>query len=633
MAIEIFKLVGSIMVDNDKAKKSIADTGKSAEDTGGKFDKLGELAKKAAGVIGTVFTAKAIIDFGKTCINAAEALDQTMKKTNVIFGESADIVEEWALANERTFGLGSGTIQGFMNDIADITQGMGMAKESSIDLAKGATELGVQLANWNGIDAATAINDIQSAMTGSTKSLEKYGIKINEAAKEQAMLSLGLSGTYDKLDNATKAQVIYQAALEASGNAVDYWNEGNRSMGFYINEAKEQFGNITETIGNFFLPMAKKGAKKVADMTSELNLFVSDVSKGISAAKEEFEASGEYVNAFAAFWETAFGVEMPQSFYNMVGGVITFFHTLWTTFTDIVSTIATPVIDIIKGLFDGLKSHSDEIFNTIADIFYWMAEALQVTWDSIGKPLMDIIVQAIGWVKDIFAQYWPQISQIFGEACTAIKGLWERGLKPVFDVIKQIIENVLAPAFKFVFDNVIKPVVEGSFKHIIDMWNKSLKPVLEGITDFLSGVFSGNFTQAFEGIVKMVSGIWEGIIAVVKNPINTVIGIINNFIDGLNTLKIPDWVPIIGGNGINISHIPMLAKGTDYFKGGMAIVGEQGPELVEMPRGAKVYTASETKEKLSGGNTYNFYSNEKLSEREIMRQQRNLERRLSLGLA
>ena len=246
---------------------------------------------------------------------------------------------------------------------------------------------------------------------------------------------------------------------------------------------------------------------------------------------------------------------------------------------------------------------------------------------------MDIIVQAIGWVKDIFAQYWPQISQIFGEACIAIKDLWERGLKPVFDVIKQIIENVLAPTFKFVFDNVIKPVVEGAFKHIIDIWNNSLKPVLEGITDFLSGVFSGNFTQAFEGIVQAVGGIWQGIIAVVKNPINTVISIINNFIDGLNTLQVPDWVPLIGGKGINISHIPMLAKGTDYFKGGMAIVGEQGPELVEMPRGAKVHTASETKEKLSGGNTYNFYSNEKLSEREIMRQQKNLERQLTLGLA
>ena len=40
--------------------------------------------------------------------------------------------------------------------------------------------------------------------------------------------------------------------------------------------------------------------------------------------------------------------------------------------------------------------------------------------------------------------------------------------------------------------------------------------------------------------------------------------------------------------GINISEIPMLAKGTDYFEGGLAIVGEQGPELVSMPRGSKV---------------------------------------------
>ena len=117
MALEVFKLFGSIMVDNDKANKSIKKTGEEAEGTGNKFVKLGELAKKAATVVGTVFTVKAIADFGKTCISAAEALEQTMKKTNTIFGESAGVVEEWALANERTFGLGSGTIQGFIKDI------------------------------------------------------------------------------------------------------------------------------------------------------------------------------------------------------------------------------------------------------------------------------------------------------------------------------------------------------------------------------------------------------------------------------------------------------------------------------------------------------------------------------------
>lgn len=325
MAIEIFKLVGSIMVDGDKAKKSINDTGKSAKDTGDKFVSLGDIAKKTAGILGTVFTVKAIADFGKLCISNAEALEQTMKKTDTIFQENSGIVKEWALENERTFGLGSGTIQGFMNDIADITQGMGMAKEESIELSKGATELGVKLANWNGINAADAIKDIQSAMTGSTKGLEKYGIKINDAAKKQAMLNLGLSGTYDKLDNATKAQVIYQAALDASGNAIDYWNEGNRSMSFYMNEAKEQFGNITETIGGLFLPIAKEATSKFADMVAKANEFVTKTVEGFGVFKQTLEETGEPTTAFCEMFKSIFGFELPDSFAWMVDSIILFF--------------------------------------------------------------------------------------------------------------------------------------------------------------------------------------------------------------------------------------------------------------------------------------------------------------------
>lgn len=58
------------------------------------------------------------------------------RKTQTIFGDMTSDVEEWALANERTFGLGSGTIQGYLNNIADITQGMGMAKDASLEMAK-----------------------------------------------------------------------------------------------------------------------------------------------------------------------------------------------------------------------------------------------------------------------------------------------------------------------------------------------------------------------------------------------------------------------------------------------------------------------------------------------------------------
>ena len=115
-----------------------------------------------------------------------------------------------------------------------------------------------------------------------------------------------------------------------------------------------------------------------------------------------------------------------------------------------------------------------------------------------------------------------------------------------------------------------------------------LKPVLLNIIDFIKNVFSGNFTGAFQNIVNIVGSLWDGLIYIIKIPLNNIIKLINSFIGGLNKLKIPDWVPGVGGKGINISKIPLLAKGGNVIQRGNVIVGDAGPELLELPAGAKV---------------------------------------------
>ena len=53
-------------------------------------------------------------------------------------------------------------------------------------------------------------------------------------------------------------------------------------------------------------------------------------------------------------------------------------------------------------------------------------------------------------------------------------------------------------------------------------------------------------------------------------------------------MKVPDWVPGIGGKGIDISELPLLKKGGRINTSGGVIVGDAGPELLELPAGAKV---------------------------------------------
>jgi len=71
--------------------------------------------------------------------------------------------------------------------------------------------------------------------------------------------------------------------------------------------------------------------------------------------------------------------------------------------------------------------------------------------------------------------------------------------------------------------------------------------------------------------------------------------------------------------GAGAASVPGYASGTLAAAGGLALVGERGPELVNVPRGSRVYSNEETRQ--MGGNTYsivqNFYGRTDAKDAEI----------------
>jgi phage-related protein len=91
----------------------------------------------------------------------------------------------------------------------------------------------------------------------------------------------------------------------------------------------------------------------------------------------------------------------------------------------------------------------------------------------------------------------------------------------------------------------------------------------------------------FEGLWSLIKSIAEGLWTVFTAPFNLIATVFNATLGQLS-FTIPDWVPFVGGQEWGIPKIPLLAEGTDNFKGGQAIVGEKGPEMVNLPKGAEV---------------------------------------------
>ena len=234
------------------------------------------------------------------------------------------------------------------------------------------------------------------------------------------------------------------------------------------------------------------------------------------------------------------------------------------------------VIDWFKTMYDRASVH----FPAIQQTFQELWSAAQTVWNSVGQPVFDMIQTCADKVAAVFAERMPEIKEFVQQCFDDISAFWENNLKPCLEAIGAFIENVLAPAFEYVFGEIIGPVVDTAFAFIKDLWNNTLKPVLTGITDFLTGVFTGNWKQAFQGLVNIVKSVFSGIVSQVKYPINQVINIVNGFISGLNRLKIPDWVPGVGGKGINIPLIPRLEKGGILEKGQVGLLEGNGAEAV-----------------------------------------------------
>ncbi|EMF0442673.1 phage tail protein [Enterococcus hirae] len=168
------------------------------------------------------------------------------------------------------------------------------------------------------------------------------------------------------------------------------------------------------------------------------------------------------------------------------------------------------------------------------------------------------------------------------------------------------ISDVAVEVFKFI-GGYISGVFEGIVVNFMNFYNAG-KRILTGFIDFITGIFTGDWSKAWQGVVDIFGGIFDGIVAVGKAPINAMIGLINGFIGGLNNIKIPKWVPGIGGKSFSISKLPYLAQG-GHLINGQAIVGEAGPELLTAKNGKTTVTPLSDEEKrrgiggkVSGGN-------------------------------
>lgn len=227
--------------------------------------------------------------------------------------------------------------------------------------------------------------------------------------------------------------------------------------------------------------------------------------------------------------------DLSKSIKN-AGGILKWIKSPTTIAIIAIVAIIGAVILLMKN-WDKIKAKAEKIFPGIGETMSRIFKNME----TIGKAVMGQLIKIVKSLKETWQEVWTFLEPLVK---IAIKG------------------------------------IEGAIKILLG--------VFDGVIEFIAGVFTGNWSKAWDGVVKIFSNIFNGVKEIAKGIINGVINAFNTAIGGLNKIKAPDWVPIVGGKGINIPLIPQLAGGTDFWSGGLVQVHERGGEIVDLPRGSRV---------------------------------------------
>ena len=307
------------------------------------------------------------------------------------------------------------------------------------------------------------------------------------------------------------------------------------------------------------------------------------------------------------------GVQVFDTLVNILGKVKTAVSDVIAFVTTYVVPVAEQVLqviinDVVPGIVSFIQAAAPTIMSIIQSIVDFVGAVIPIIANFIAG-LMPIISELISFLQTYVL---PIISELFSFITSTVLPTISSMIQAILPVVTNVL-SVLLPAIQTALTtiwNIVAPIIQGILQVVqavmpvilsvvqsvlgsVQGIIQNLMTVLQGIISFVTGVFTGNWSQAWNGIKSIFSGAVGGLGEIIKAPLRAVVSAVNTVIGGLNKLKVPDWVPGLGGKGINIPKIPGFAKGTDRTPGTF-IAGENGPELITNAANRKVFTAAQT---------------------------------------
>jgi len=253
LATLLIKLSGDISDYQSKmgqAAKIADDTGKILTNVGDKL--LGAGRMMTAGV------TMPLVGIAGAAVNAASNLDEAMNKVQVVFGESAEVVEEFASRSATSLGISERAALGATGTFGNLFLTMGLGQEPAAQMSMDLTTLAADLASFNNLDPQIVLDKLRSGLVGEVEPLRTLGVSLSEVTVQEKALEMGLAETAEELTQADKLMARYQLIMEQTTTAQGDFARTADGVANSTRIVRAQVEDAAAALGEQLLPYAKE---------------------------------------------------------------------------------------------------------------------------------------------------------------------------------------------------------------------------------------------------------------------------------------------------------------------------------------------------------------------------------------
>ncbi len=481
---------------------------------------------------------------------------------------------------------------------------------------------------------SAAIGNSQATLEKLSYSMRYVGPVANSLGYSVEQATAALSLLYNAGYKGEQAGTVLRGALSALLKPTKEVNQTLEEMGVSyskVNPATNSLADIVKILGDKSITTSQaiqifgqEAGPGMMALISQGNQALLDMEKKITGTDAAAEMAKRQLETFQGqlkiLWSAISEVAIQ------IGNV------LIPVLSDLVKKYISPAVQWFSNLSDGNKKLIVVVAGVVAAIgplifilgqLFISISAISTALPIVGAALgvltgpVGLVIAAIAGLVAIIVhlwktnedfrnnviEIWETIKEMAIAIFNALQGFWKKwggslttywtGLwKILYSIVSGILNNIL---------NIISTGLN-IIKNIFGFWANIFKgdwgAAWENVKNIGSAVWGfitkslKNYTQTwssiFEGFKTAALGVWSGIKEGLKSIVNAIIANVNTAINAFNSLtsiKVPSWVPGIGGKtiGIKIPNIPKLAEGGIVTGPTLALVGEGGESEVVAP--------------------------------------------------